>query len=102
MATSHRSYSAPTEVVALPAVDGQVVTGSSVLYGVVITDEAAGALQAHLHDGTDNTGDHVAALAAAANGSATAWYGPNGIHCPGGIYLDVVSGTVSGSVFIRA
>jgi len=90
----------PAEIVALPGTDVQLVTGSCVLYGVVVTDEAAGALQVHLHDGTSTSGDHVAALAVAANGSATVWYGPNGIHCPNGIYCDVVTGTASGSAFI--
>lgn len=101
MASSHRAYTAPVEIVALPAADGQLVTGSCVLYGVVISDEAAGALQVHLHDGTSTSDDHVAAVSCAANKSETAWYGPNGIHCVNGIYCDVVTGTASGSIFIR-
>ena len=50
---SQSTYNAPpAEIVELAATDAQTVTGSCVLYGVVVTDEAAGALQVHLHNGT--------------------------------------------------
>jgi hypothetical protein len=98
---SQANYNAaPAEIVPLTPADGQVVTGSCVLYGAVVSDEAAGSLQVHLHNGTDNTGVHVAAASVSANGSTNIWFGPNGIHCPDGIYNDVVTGTATGSVFI--
>lgn len=98
---SQTTYTAPpAEIVELAGTDGQAVTGSCVLYGAVVTDEAAGALQVHLHNGTANTDPHVAAVSVASGGSGTIWYGPNGIHCPDGIYSDVVTGTASGSIFI--
>lgn len=87
--------------IALSGVDQQIVTGSAVVLGVVITDEAAGSIRIHVHNGTDNTGPHVAALGANSGAQDTVWYGPNGIHCPDGVYIDVMSGTPSGSIFVR-
>lgn len=95
-----RGRNVAADIVELNAVDGQLVTGSCVIMGIVVTDEAAGAVQVHFHNGTANTDPHVGAVSVSANSSSTVWYGPNGISCPDGIYQDTVSGTPSGSVFI--
>lgn len=89
----------PTSTVALTGGNEQVVTGSAVLYGIVLTDEHAARVQVHLYNGTDTTGAHVAALAVPTNESGHVWYGPNGVHCPDGIYCEVTTGTAVGSVF---
>ena len=46
------------------------------------------------------TGTLVATARKADGKHETFWFGPNGVHCPDGIYADVTAGTPSGSVFI--
>jgi len=87
------------DVLVIGTADAQLVTGACVLMGMVLTDEATGAVKVHLHNGTADTAPHVLAVAAASGGQDTIWYGPNGVSCPGGIYMDVVTGTPSGSIF---
>ena len=95
------SHLSAGRIIELTGADQQAVTGSAVLLGVVVTDEAASSVKIHVHNGTANTAPHVAALNVNSGGSDSVWYGPNGVHCPNGIYIDVVTGTPSGSIFVR-
>ena len=72
------------------------------LCGFVISENtgAAGA-RAILHDGSDNTGEIAGGASVIANGFASAWYGERGVPLRQGLYLEVTSGTVVGSCYIR-
>jgi hypothetical protein len=54
----------------------------------------------HIHNGTSTAGPHVLGMGAAANGQVNAYYA-NGIACPDGIYVDVIAGTLTGSLFYK-
>ena len=98
---AQRSNDGPAEIVALTGSDQQAVTGASVFLGLDVNDDAASNVHLHVHNGTDNTGTLVASADPANGGHDELWFGPGGIKCPGGIFLDVVSGTPSGSIFYR-
>lgn len=91
----------PANAVALTGSDQQAVTGSAVFMGLVLTDEAAGQAKVHVHNGTDASGVHVGALGVDSNGQDEKWFGPNGVHCPDGIFVEIISGTPSGSILYR-
>jgi hypothetical protein len=101
MATSHRSYDTPAEIVALTGTSQLIAAGNAVLYGFEVSDDTQSSVHAHLHNGTDNTGPIVAGVKPPNNDHDAFWFGPNGVHCPDGIFLDVTSGTPEGSVFVR-
>lgn len=65
--------------------------------------ETTGAATAtmYLRDGTDNTGDMLAAIQLAAGESRTDWFGPGGVNFGLGLFWDLVAGSVEGSVFIN-
>lgn len=80
---------------------GQVLTGARVLLGVEVGDAEHGQVHLHFYNGTSNAGEMVCSAQPANAGHDFRWFGPNGIKCPDGIYLEVLSGTPSGSVFYR-
>ena len=96
--TIQRAGRSAADVIAIPATDGQVVTGACVLYGGTLCDGGGAAQRVHLHNGTSAAGPHVLGLGVAANGQVNAYYA-NGIACPNGIYVDVQAGTITGSIF---
>lgn len=98
---AQRSNDGPAEVVVLTGVDQQAVTGAAVLLGIDVNDDDSANVHIHVHAGTDNTGPLVASADPSAGGHDSLWFGPGGIKCPGGIYVDVVSGTPSGTIFYR-
>lgn len=87
-------------VIALRTTDGQVVSGSCVLYGATLCDTSGVAQRAHLHHGTSNAGPHIMGLSTAGNSSVNIDAGV-GIACPNGIYIDVLAGTLTGSLFYK-
>ena len=87
-------------VIALPTADGQVVSGSCVLYGATLCDSSGTAQRAHLHNGTSAAGPHVMGLSCAGNAQVNV-NNSVGIACPNGIYIDVVAGTLTGSLFYK-
>jgi len=96
--TIQRAGRSAADVIAIPATDGQVVTGACVLYGGTLCDSSGVAQRVHIHNGTSTAGPHVLGLTASANGSNNVYY-TNGIACPNGIYVDVLAGTITGSIF---
>jgi hypothetical protein len=98
---AQRSNDGPAKSVAIPALDGQLVTGPCVLLGFVAKDDQNNQAHFHLHDGTSTAGKLVAAGDPPNGGHHEVWYGPGGIAVAGGIYIDIVSGTPTGSVFYR-
>ncbi len=97
---ANTSYLEPATAVALTGVD-QTITTPMIFMGLLIDDEAAGTCRIHVHQGTSVAGIMVAAITVSSNGSDLIWYGPNGILCPNGIFINVVSGTPEGAVFYR-
>lgn len=66
--------------------------------GVMVGDASHGQVHIHLHNGDANN-DPIVAMVHPANGNHdTIWFGPNGIACPDGVYIDVITGTPLGSV----
>ena len=101
MPSSYDSHLRAATAVALTGADQQAVTGSSILMGLDINDDAVAGVHVHVYDGTNNTGTLVASADPANGGHEVLWFGPNGIHCPNGIFVDVVTGTPSGSIWYR-
>jgi len=98
---AQRSNDGPAEVVELSGSDQQAVTGSCVLLGLDVNDDGSATVHVHIHAGTDNTGPLIASAVPANGKHEIFWFGPGGIKCEGGIYVDVVSGTPDGSIFYR-
>jgi hypothetical protein len=99
--SSYDSHLRRATAVGLTGSDQQAVSGSAIFMGLDVNDDAESSVHLHIHDGTSNTGTLIASADPANGGHDELWFGPNGIHCPNGIYVDVVSGTPSGSIFYR-
>ena len=98
---NNTSNTSPVKSIALTGAD-QAIATAQVFYGLVITNESGAAINLHIHNGASNSGTPIIAGAYVANNqSHTTWVGPNGVACPAGIYIDVVSGTTTGSVLYR-
>ncbi len=95
----HKTTPAATAV-ALTGADQQIATGNAVFMGYAVADDAAGVPVVNFYNGTDNTGTLITTARKLDGKHETEWFGPNGVHCPDGIYADVTAGTPSGSVFI--
>ena len=95
----HKTQPAATAV-ALTGSDQQVASGNTILMGYMVADDAAGTPVINFYNGTDNTGTLITTARKLDGKHETEWFGPNGVHCPDGIYADVTAGTPSGSVFI--
>ena len=55
-----------------------------------------------LRDGADATGDIVVEIALQANESVRDWFGETGISVIDGLYVDRVSGSTEGAVWLRS
>ena len=88
-------------ITALTGSDQQAVTGSTILMGFAVLDAAASTVEVRIYNGTSNSGDLVAVAKPDDTKHEQFWFGPNGVHCPDGVYVDVISGTPSGSIFSR-
>lgn len=53
-----------------------------------------------LRDGSDTGGEIIAPFALLKGGSTRDWMGPQGIPCRAGVYLEMLSGSVEGSVTV--
>lgn len=98
---TYKNYLGPATVVALTGSSQQAVTGAAIFMGLDVNDDASGTVHVHVYNGTDNTGDLVASAVPANGDHDVDWFGPNGIACPDGIYVEVTSGTPDGSIFYR-
>ena len=102
MSNAHRRHDSPASLVAFSGVAQQITSAHAIFLGVSIADDAASSPVVKFEHGTADTDPLIATARKADNGKhETLWFGPNGIHCPDGIYADVTAGTPSGSVFIR-
>lgn len=98
---NNTSNTMPVKSIALTGAD-QAVATAQVFYGLVITNESGAAMNLHIHNGSSGSGTAIISGAYVANNqSYQVWLGPNGVSCPNGIWIDVVSGTPTGSVLYR-
>ena len=97
---ANTSYLEPAIAVGLTGVN-QTIATPMIFMGLLVDDEAAGTCRVHVYYGSSVAGIMIAAVTVTNNGTDTSWYGPNGILCPNGIFISVVSGTPVGAVFYR-
>ena len=84
---------------ALTGSDQLVFTGVGWYGGFSVRETAAAAASIRVYDGTSATGTLLDTIALAANESARENYTGNGmLQFSNGVYVDIVSGTVEGSV----
>jgi hypothetical protein len=81
----------------------QVIANAKVFLGFVMINESGASARAHIHNGSsgDAANPIIAGLTTATLTSGNVWFGPNGIACPNGVFVDAVAGTFSGSVLYR-
>jgi hypothetical protein len=81
----------------------QVIANAKVFLGATLINESGASARFHVHNGSsgDAANPIIAGLSQATLTYGNVWYGPNGIACPNGVFVDAVAGTFSGSVFYR-
>ena len=84
---------------ALTGSDQQAVTGPGTFRGLTLNETASSAAEVRVYDGTDATGTLLASVALTADGSADLDL-PAGRRFATGLWVDIVAGTVVGSVFL--
>jgi hypothetical protein len=85
--------------VALTGTDQQVHSGRGGYVGFAVRETAAAAAVVRIYDGTSAAGVLLDQVTLAANGEARAHY-PGGLRFATGLFVDVVSGAVAGSIRI--
>jgi F0F1-type ATP synthase alpha subunit len=91
--------SQPASAVALTGSDQTVRTSAANYAGFSIRETAGATAVVVIYDNTSASGTVLEAISLAANESAREFY-PGGIWANTGIFVDVVSGAVAGSVRI--
>ena len=89
---------APVLPVSIPTgQSGVVLGGPALLFGWSLR-ESTGAAPAQLdvYDGADQTGQLVATITLTAGQSTRDWLGLPGLYCRRGLYVNAVSGSVTG------
>lgn len=80
---------------------GQVLSSSAGrLAGYTLRETAGAVATVRIHDGFDATGDLLATVALPAAGSADQWLMPHGVAFVYGIWVEIVTGTVEGAVYL--
>lgn len=82
---------------------GKMLTNYAiVLYGWALKNPSgASTAAADIYDNTDGTGTAIIPLTFATSESIGDWFGPGGILLKNGVYVNVTSGEVKGSLFYR-
>lgn len=78
----------------------QLLLSSDVLpyYGFSLRETAGSTAVVRIRDSGVVGGTILDTVAFTANASVREWYGNGGIHVRGGLYVEIVSGTVEGSI----
>jgi hypothetical protein len=82
------------------AKDSIVSTSAGRLVGWALRETAGATATAYLRDGVDAGGDIIVPISLSANESTRDVYIPGGLSFGRGLYLDVVTGSVEGSVWL--
>jgi hypothetical protein len=91
----------PVSAVALTGSNQAVRATSGAYCGFTIRETAGAVAVVRIYDNaTTNSGTLLEEIALAAAESAREYYQGGGVRCANGIYVNVVSGTVSGSIRI--
>ncbi len=94
----------PARAIQIPTTTAdQVVLGPrAIMYGWTLRETTGSAAAvARLHNGQDSTGPIAASIGLVAGGSEIQGPAGPGVLMDAGVYLEVVSGSVEGSVFAR-
>lgn len=83
----------------LPLTAGAATTARGEFRGYTVRETAGAAATVRIHDGASATGVLLATIALTANQSQTVLDGA-GVYFDGGVFVEVVTGTVEGSVFV--
>lgn len=85
---------------ASPAVSGLMLGGASLIFGWSFRETTnTNTATVELYDGTGTGGALITSITLAINESTRDLMGGNGLEALGGIYLNVVAGSVKGSVW---
>ncbi len=79
--------------------DGQILSAGAIYRGFAVRETAGSTAEIRIYDGTSTSGTFIGGTTLAANAQVTTIV-DGGLWCAGGIYVDVVSGAVSGSIWI--
>ena len=74
---------------------GHAAADSLRLMGISIRETAAGAATLNIEHGTANSSPIMDAVNLAASASVTHWFGPQGLPCASGIWIERLTGTTS-------
>lgn len=74
---------------------GVAATTGLRLMGYSIREGAAGAATTNIEHGTANSSPVLAAETLAASTGAVRWFGPQGLPCPNGIWVERVTGNTA-------
>ena len=75
--------------------DGAVIAGAARLMGYSVRETAAAVATLTIRDGSSTSGAPRAVCNLAASASYTVMFGPEGLDCPNGIFVDLLTGAVS-------
>lgn len=81
---------------------GAIVDRAGVYFGFAVRETGAASASFNIYAGTDNTGVLLDPVRLNANETSGDFYGPQGLEAPIGIYVELVSGTIVGSVRVEA
>lgn len=92
----------PAKPVAIPANGGPALlySGRAIFMGGSMTNTGGGSGSIRLFDGLDNTGVPVMRQGVAAGGNLNPVVGAGGVLLDVGLFLDVVTATAAGSVYL--
>lgn len=83
-----------TTIAAASGDEAGVAAGAGLrLMGVSVRETAAGVATLNIEHGTANSSPIMDAINLAAAGSITHWFGPQGLPCSGGIWIERLTGT---------
>jgi len=74
---------------------GVAATADMRLMGYSIKETAASTATMSLHNGTSASGAALAYINLASGGSVTEWFGPQGIPCAGGVWIERLTGSTA-------
>ena len=89
----HGNYTYTTIAAASGDEAGIAATGRLRLMGVSVRETAAGVATLNIEHGIANSSPIMLPINLAAAGSLTLWFGPQGLPCAGGIWIERLTGT---------
>ena len=91
----------PAVALDLPGASAMLLGGRCLVLGVAIGESTGAATaKARIRDGTAVTGTRLVPFTLAANESVRDWFGDFGFVYEQGVFFELVSGTVEGSVLV--